>query len=216
MISKLLRTLGLKSSPLAMSFRPVVVSGPSGGGKSTILTRLFKEYPNVFAFSVSHTTRNPRPGETHGKDYYFVAKDVMQKSIDDGEFLEHATFGGNLYGTSMKAVKDIQATGKICILDIEIQGVRSVKKTDLNARYVFVKPPSMDELEKRLRLRATETEESLQKRLKQARIDMEAVSKETTLFDHVIINDDLEGAYREFFKIIENDVNKFQQSTKTD
>jgi len=216
MISRLLSTLGLKSSPLAMSFRPVVVSGPSGGGKSTILTRLFKENPNVFAFSVSHTTRHPRPGEINGKDYYFVEKDTMQKSIANGEFLEHASFGGNLYGTSMKAVKDIQATGKICILDIELQGVRSVKKTDLNARYVFVKPPSMEDLEKRLRARNTETEESLQKRLSQANIDTEAVSKEPKLFDHVIINDDLDKAYQEFFKIVENDIKKLKESTKTE
>lgn len=189
-------------------FQPIVVSGPSGGGKSTILKKLFENFPNSFAFSVSHTTRKPRPGEVEGKDYYFVEKEQMEKAIANTEFLEYAEFGGNFYGTSRKAIKDVQATGKICILDLEIQGVRSIKKTDLNARYVYVKPPSVEALEQRLRGRMTETEESLLKRLNQAKIDMEAIEKEPHLFDHVVVNDDLDRAYQDFYKIVQDDLKR--------
>jgi len=187
----------------------IVLSGPSGGGKSTLLNRLLNEYPNCFSFSVSHTTRVPRPGEQHGKDYYFVTRDEMLKAIEDGKFLEHAEFGGNIYGTSVQAVRDVQSTGRICILDVEIQGVRSIRKTDLNPRYIFVKPPSVEVLEQRLRARGTETEESLKKRLDRARIDLKEVEDEPRLFDHVIINDDLEIAYKHFLSVLKDDLLAF-------
>ncbi|KHJ96560.1 guanylate kinase domain protein [Oesophagostomum dentatum] len=106
-----------------------------------------KEYPNSFAFSVSHTTRKPREGEEHGIHYWFVEQDEMQRMIAEGEFLEHATFGGNTYGTSKKSVSDVEKTGKICVLDIELQGVRNVKNhSSLNARFILIRPPSMDVL----------------------------------------------------------------------
>ncbi|CAJ1072460.1 guanylate kinase isoform X1 [Xyrichtys novacula] len=174
--------------------RPVVLSGPSGAGKSTLLKKLIKEYDSVFGFSVSHTTRNPRPGEVNGKDYHYVTREAMQMGIDNGDFIENAEFSGNMYGTSKAAVQDVQAKNLICILDIDMQGVKNIKKTDLNPIYISIQPPSMDILEKRLRDRKTESEESLQKRLHIARVDME-ISKEPGLFDTVIINDDLEEAY---------------------
>ncbi|KAG7332790.1 hypothetical protein KOW79_004624 [Hemibagrus wyckioides] len=174
--------------------RPVVLSGPSGAGKSTLLKRLMQEYDGVFGFSVSHTTRNPRPGEENGKDYHFITREKMQESIDNGEFIENTVFSGNMYGTSKSAVEDVQAQNLICILDVDLQGVRNIKQTDLNPIYISIQPPSMEILEKRLRDRQTETEESLQKRLEAARIDME-LSKEPGIFDIVIVNDDLENAY---------------------
>ncbi|KAK3566292.1 hypothetical protein QTP86_031030 [Hemibagrus guttatus] len=174
--------------------RPVILSGPSGAGKSTLLKRLMQEYEGVFRFSVSHTTRNPRPGEENGKDYHFITREKMQESINNGEFIENAVFSGNMYGTSKSAIEDVQAQNLICILDIDLQGVRNIKQTDLNPIYISIQPPSMEILEKRLRDRQTETEESLQKRLEAARIDME-LSKEPGIFDIVIINDDLENAY---------------------
>uniref|UniRef100_A0A915JDX8 guanylate kinase n=1 Tax=Romanomermis culicivorax TaxID=13658 RepID=A0A915JDX8_ROMCU len=195
----------LESATSSM-FKPVVISGPSGGGKSTLLKKLFDAYSNAFAFCVSHTTRKPRPGEVNGKDYYFVDRDTMLKSIENNEFLEYAEFGGNLYGTSKKAVQDIQSFGKICILDVELQGVRSIKKANIEARYVYIKPPSVAELEKRLRSRGTETEDSVSKRLNQARIDMEAIEKEPTLFDYVVVNDNLDDAYKELHNIFEKDL----------
>lgn len=174
--------------------RPVVISGPSGAGKSTLLKKLMKEYDSVFGFSVSHTTRNPRPGEVNGKDYYYVTREVMQTGIDNGEFIESAVFSGNMYGTSKAAVQEVQAKNLICILDIDMQGVRSIKKTDFDPIYITVQPPSMAVLEKRLRDRKTESEESLQKRLRAAKVDME-FSKEPGVFDVQIINDKLEEAY---------------------
>uniref|UniRef100_A0A663M4T5 guanylate kinase n=1 Tax=Athene cunicularia TaxID=194338 RepID=A0A663M4T5_ATHCN len=179
--------------------RPVVLSGPSGAGKSTLLKKLLEEYENIFGFSVSH--------------YHFVTREDMQKEIDAGEFIEHAEFSGNMYGTSKGAVQAVQARNQICILDIDIQGVKNIKRTDLNPIYIFVQPPSMDILEKRLRDRKTETEESLLKRLTAARVDLE-LSKEPGLFDLVIINDDLEKAYSELKEMLLEEIKKTEESRK--
>jgi guanylate kinase len=100
---------------------PIVISGPSGAGKSTILKRLFEEFPNKFGFSISHTTRNPRAGEENGREYHFVTKEEFLDLVDKKGFIEHAQFGGNHYGTSIKAVEDIAEKGRICILDIEME-----------------------------------------------------------------------------------------------
>ncbi|XP_010222506.1 PREDICTED: guanylate kinase [Tinamus guttatus] len=167
--------------------RPVVLSGPSGAGKSTLLKKLLKEYENVFGFSVSHTTRKPRPGEVNGK-----ALPVPSKG----------------------AVQAIQAQNQICVLDIDIQGVKNIKRTELNPIYISVQPPSLDVLEKRLRERQTETEESLRKRLTAACVDLE-LSKEPGLFDLVIINDDLEKAYSELKEILLEEIKKAQESSKS-
>ncbi|XP_035216711.1 guanylate kinase-like isoform X5 [Stegodyphus dumicola] len=126
--------------------RPVVICGPSGSGKSTLLKYLMKEFPDYFGFSISHTTRKPRPGETQGKDYNFVDRKEFEEAIANGEFLEFTEFSGNIYGTSKKAVKNVQNQGRICILDIEIEGVKNIKKTDLNPRFIFIKPPSIEVL----------------------------------------------------------------------
>ncbi|KAF2771360.1 guanylate kinase [Teratosphaeria nubilosa] len=177
--------------------RPIVVSGPSGAGKSTLLKRLFETYPGRFGFSVSHTTRAPREGEQEGIHYYYVSKPEFQKLIDDNAFIEHAHFGSNNYGTSIQAVKNVAAQGKTCILDIEMEGVKQVKKTDLNARYLFLQPPSVEVLEKRLRGRGTDKEESILERLKQAEKEIE-FSKTPGVHDKIIVNDDLEKAWEEF------------------
>ncbi|KAM8838951.1 guanylate kinase isoform 1-T1 [Synchiropus picturatus] len=174
--------------------RPVVLSGPSGAGKSTLLKKLMKEYDSVFGFSVSHTTRSPRPGEESGKDYHYVSREAMQAAIARGDFIENAEFSGNLYGTSKAAVQAVQAKNLICILDIDMQGVRNIKRTDLDPIYISIQPPSMTVLETRLRDRQTESEENLQKRLRAAEVDME-LSKEPGMFDVVIVNDRLEEAY---------------------
>lgn len=194
--------------------RPVVMSGPSGAGKSTLLKKLLKEFNGVFGFSVSHTTRNPRPGEENGKDYHFVSREVMQTSIAKGEFIESAEFSGNMYGTSKAAVQAVQAQNLICILDIDMQGVKNIKKTDLNPIYVSVQAPSMDILEKRLRDRKTESEESLQKRLHAAKVDVE-ISKEPGLFDVVIINDDLEAAYGKLKDVLLEEIQKVRDVNKS-
>uniref|UniRef100_A0A3B3D733 Guanylate kinase n=1 Tax=Oryzias melastigma TaxID=30732 RepID=A0A3B3D733_ORYME len=174
--------------------RPVVFSGPSGAGKSTLLKKLMSEYDSVFGFSVSHTTRKPRPGEQNGIDYHFVSREEMQAGINNGDFIENAEFSGNLYGTSKAAVQAVQAKNLICILDIDMQGVKNIKQTDLNPMYISIQPPSLEVLEERLRGRKTESEESVQKRLRAAKVDME-FSKEPNVFDVVIVNNNLEEAY---------------------
>ncbi|KAJ7322092.1 hypothetical protein JRQ81_018379 [Phrynocephalus forsythii] len=194
--------------------RPVVLSGPSGAGKSTLLKKLLKDYENVFGFSVSHTTRQPRPGEVNGKDYHFVTREEMKKEIEAGGFIEHAEFSGNMYGTSKAAIQAVQAQNQICILDIDMQGVKNIKKTDLNPIYISIQAPSIEVLEKRLRDRQTETEESLQKRLNAASIDME-LSKEPGLFDLVIINDDLEEAYTKLKNTLAEEIQKVQGAKKS-
>jgi len=191
--------------------RPVVLSGPSGAGKSTLMKKLINDHEGVFGFSVSHTTRNPRPGEEDGKDYHFTTREAMQEGIENGDFIENAEFSGNMYGTSKAAIEDVQAQNLICILDVDIQGVKRIKETDLNPIYISIQPPSMEILEKRLRDRQTETEESLQKRLEAARIDME-LSKEPGVFDVVIINDDVERAYEELKDVLKEEIQKVKEA----
>ncbi|KAI0047237.1 guanylate kinase [Auriscalpium vulgare] len=180
--------------------RPLVLSGPSGTGKSTLLQRLFAEYPDKFAFSVSHTTRLPRPGELDGKQYHFVSRDVFLDLLNRKGFIEHAEFSGNLYGTSVQAVQSIADSGRRCILDIESQGVRQIKQTDLNPVYLFISPPSLAALRERLTSRGTETEVAVEKRLGTALVEIE-YAKEPGVHDLVIVNDDLDRAYELFKKV---------------
>ncbi|NP_001087146.1 guanylate kinase 1 L homeolog isoform X2 [Xenopus laevis] len=189
--------------------RPVVLSGPSGAGKSTLLKMLMREFEGLFGFSVSHTTRKPRPGEVDGKDYHFVTLEDMKRGVERGDFIEHAVFSGNMYGTSTAAVQAVQANNQICILDIDMQGVKSIKKTRLNPIYISIHPPSVQILEQRLRDRNTESEESLQKRLNAAIEDLE-ISKEPGLFDAVIVNDDLEEAYNKLKGILAKEIKQVQ------
>eukprot|EP00092_Neocalanus_flemingeri_P060246 GFUD01072191.1.p1 GENE.GFUD01072191.1~~GFUD01072191.1.p1 ORF type:complete len:241 (-),score=55.45 GFUD01072191.1:61-783(-) len=175
---------------------PLVLCGPSGAGKSTLIKRLTAEFKDSFGFSVSHTTRAPRPGEKTGVDYHYVSRDTMEQLVEEGAFLEHAIFSGNMYGTSRAAVEKVAISGKICILDIDTQGVKLIKLSDMEPDYIFIKPPSREALEKRLRARRTESEESLAKRLAAAEAEM--VYGETPgNFDLVIVNDELEKAYSE-------------------
>lgn len=179
--------------------RPLVICGPSGSGKSTLLRKLFEEFPDRFGFSVSHTTRSPRPGEKDGVHYHFTNKEDMLVAINRGEFIESAVFSGNTYGTSKKAVEDVRRTGRTCVLDIDVQGVKQIRKTDLNPLLVFLKPPSLEELEKRLRSRSTETEEALQKRLSEASAELAYGLPEN--FHIIIENEGIDDAYarlREF------------------
>lgn len=180
--------------------RPLVISGPSGTGKSTLLKRLLAEYPDKFGFSISNTTRKPRPGEADGVDYHFTAVEDFKKLIEEEKFIEWAQFSGNYYGTSIKAVDDVSKQNKICILDIDMQGVKSVKNANLNARYLFLSPPSIEALRERLTGRGTETDESLEKRISAASAELEYAK--TGAHDKIIVNDDLEKAYKEFKEFI--------------
>ena len=176
--------------------KPLVLCGPSGVGKTSIMRMLTDEFQNSFGFSVSHTTRNPRPGEVDGADYHFVSKDTFLKLVEDGAFLEHAGNYGNMYGTSRAAVDKVKQSGKICILDIDVQGVKSIKKTDLNPHFIFVRPQELHHLETRLRSRGTETEESIKKRIAIAASEIEYGTTPGN-FDKVIENWIIETAYSE-------------------
>ncbi|PKA58238.1 guanylate kinase [Apostasia shenzhenica] len=186
--------------------KPVVISGPSGVGKGTLILKLMKECPSAFGFSVSHTTRAPREKEENGIHYHFTERSRMEKDIRDGKFLEFALVHGNLYGTSIEAVEAVSDVGKRCILDIDVQGARSVRASSLEATFIFVCPPSFEELEKRLRARGTESEEQIQKRLRNAKTELEH-GKSSGLFDHILVNDDLDSCYRKLKELLALDDN---------
>uniref|UniRef100_A0A0E0FCL6 Guanylate kinase 1 n=1 Tax=Oryza meridionalis TaxID=40149 RepID=A0A0E0FCL6_9ORYZ len=181
--------------------KPVVISGPSGVGKGTLIAKLMKEYPSKFGFSVSHTTRAPREKEIDGVHYHFTERSKIEEEISEGKFLEFAHVHGNVYGTSIEAVESVTDEGKRCILDIDVQGARSVRASSLEAIFIFVCPPSFEELEKRLRARGTETEEQIQKRLRNARAELDQ-SNSPGLFDHLLVNDDLEACYENLKKLL--------------
>jgi guanylate kinase len=197
--------------------RPIVFSGPSGTGKSTLIKRLFADHPDLFGFSVSHTTRKPRPGEEDGTHYHFTTIENFEKLIAEDAFEEHAKFGGNYYGSSRQAVSDVangkgksidgsQAEGpRICIFDIEMEGVKQLKKSTLNPRICFIQPPDLRTLEQRLRGRGDTSEDSVLKRLKQAENEI-AYCKSEGKNDKVIINDDLDRTYKELDEWVMKDI----------
>ena len=181
---------------------PVVVCGPSGVGKGTIINKFMEEMGGKerFGFTVSHTTRSPRPGEVNGVHYHFCSKENIERDIAQGLFLEHAEVHGNYYGTSWQSLKDVQSTGRCCLLDIDVQGVKNLKRLEsstLKPKYIFIAPPSMERLEQRLSNRGTESAESLSRRTANARLEMEYGQLEGT-FDCTIVNDDLDQACRDF------------------
>jgi guanylate kinase len=187
------------SGGAASRLTPIVFAGPSGVGKGTVIKALQDKYPDVFGFSVSHTTRAPRAGEEHGVHYYFSTKEDMVAGIARNEFVESANVHTNMYGTSIMAVEQVQSKGKICLLDIDIQGCQSVKKSSITCKFVFIMPPSKEELEKRLRGRGTETEEKIQVRLNNSAKEIEYGEAEGN-FDLVVKNDDLDRCLGEISK----------------
>jgi len=160
---------------------PLVICGPSGVGKSVLIKYLQKRFPDKFGFSVSHTTRGPRPGEANGVAYHFSDMDTMKKMKADGKFIESAEVHGNMYGTSKAAVDSVSQAGKICILDIDVQGAKTIFEGGFfqDIKFVFINPPSLQELEKRLRGRGTETEEKVQKRLANATGEIDFANRVT-------------------------------------
>jgi len=167
--------------------RLFVISAPSGAGKTTLLSRVMARIPRL-AFSVSHTTRMPRPGEKEGVDYHFVSRTEFLAMIEADRFLEHAEVHGNLYGTAKSGIRQQLEEGFDVILDIDVQGAAILRRTgQLAAAYVFIAPPSMAELEKRLRGRGTECEDRIQLRLQNARQELQAAGE----YEYLIINEDL-------------------------
>ncbi len=175
----------------------IVISGPSGVGKDAVLEELLRIYPNAQR-CVTVTTRPPRDNEINGVDYTFVSEDDFQKLIDNGSFLEHAIVHGNRYGTPKKWVIEKLSEKIDIILKIDVQGGLEVKKQKPDAVIIFLCPPSLEELEKRLRGRNTELESDIQVRLKNARGELDMIAK----YDYVVVNDDLRIAAEELRSII--------------
>jgi len=173
-----------------------VISGSSGVGKGTVIKEFLKKHPE-FKLSVSCTTRKPREGEVHGENYFFLSKEKFTACVEKGEFLEWAEFSGNMYGTQRPYVDRKLAEGKNLILEIDTQGALKVKKVMPEAKLIFILPPSLKELEARLRGRHTESEEAIQKRLGSIKMEMENAKN----FDFQIVNDSIENAVAELEKI---------------
>jgi guanylate kinase len=241
-----LRVLSLSSSSLGESkecclpMKPLVICGPSGVGKGTIISRFMQDNKSKpssdvslpkFVFSVSHTTRQPREGEVDGVHYQFCTKEFMQDKIDDGGFfIEHAQVHGNLYGTSFQSIFDASSSheNRQCLLDIDVEGVKSIKNfqdaqqhqmkntdqrllhgqssdrtipqqslPELQAKFIFIAPPSIDALHERLMGRGSETPESLQRRFSASKAEIEYGTAPGN-FDAIIVNDNLERACKEF------------------
>ncbi len=179
-----------------------VITGPSGVGKGTILTEFLKANKNI-KYSVSATTRPPRKGEVDGVNYFFITKQEFEKIKDEDGFLEWAIYGGNYYGTRKDYVANLWRQGYDVLLEIEVQGARQVMRKDPDCVSIFVAPPSMDELEKRLRGRRSEDETSIQKRLNMALSEL----GEMKSFKYTLVNDTIENVIEQLQEIYEREKN---------
>jgi guanylate kinase len=176
----------------------LVLSAPSGAGKTTLARRLVEAHPEA-RFSISITTREPRSSERDGVDYHFVDALTFQQKIERGEFVEWAEVHGHFYGSPQAIVDEALRTGGIAVFDIDFQGGRAIQRKYPEAILVFVLPPTMDELERRLRERGTETEDSIRRRMLAARAEME---NGVALYDYIIINDAVHQAYSELEAVV--------------
>ena len=178
-----------------------VVSGFSGAGKGTIMKELLKQHPDTYALSISATTRNPRPGETDGVEYFFRTREEFEKMIAEDALIEYAQYVGNYYGTPKAYVEEQLLAGKNVILEIEIQGALKVKEKFPETLLLFVTPPSAEELKNRLVGRGTETMDVVASRLNRANEEAEGIEQ----YDYLVINDVLEDAVEEVHQIIQNE-----------
>ena len=176
----------------------IVLSGFSGAGKGTLMKELMKTYDN-YALSISMTTRNPRPGEVDGREYFFSTRETFEEKIAQNGLIEYAEYCGNYYGTPRDYVEEQLAKGKDVILEIEIQGMRKVKQMFPEMLPLFVTPPSAAELERRLRGRGTETEEVIKSRLLRAAGEADGVED----YEYIVINDDLQTCVSQIHGIVQ-------------
>jgi len=186
----------------------IVVSAPSGGGKTTICKAILTRMPEV-VYSVSYTTREPRKNEVDTKDYFFVSEEHFRQLIKENDFLEYARVHSNWYGTSKSFILDKFAQKKHVIMDIDPQGAEAIVKSNVDVVTIFLLPPDMQTLEKRLRERDTDNEETISLRLKNARKELESLKD----YNYLVINDNLEVAIKDVEKIIkaeENRVTRYQ------
>lgn len=176
----------------------IVVSGPSGTGKGTVCSALLEKHKEI-AYSISATTRQPRTGEVDGVNYYFLAKNVFEKMIEDGELLEWAEVYGNYYGTPLKKIQERLAVGQDILLEIDTQGAMSVKEKFPDEIYIYIMPPSLKELERRLKTRGTDSAESIERRLKSAAGEMEIAER----YNYIVVNEQVEQAVEQIAAIVD-------------
>jgi len=176
----------------------IAFSAPSGAGKTTIVKKLAQKYPDQLVISISATTRPKRPGEQEGVDYYFLSEEEFKRAIAEGRFLEYEQVHGNYYGTLLDKVKGHTEQGKTVLFDIDVKGAQSVKRHFPEAILNFIKPPNKDELVRRLKMRKSEDEATIKKRLE--RLDFEY--EQARFFDHTVVNDQLDEAIRQIEQLI--------------
>ncbi len=177
----------------------VVISAPSGGGKTTVIREILKSGDDLFQYSVSATTRKPRGHEKDGVDYYFISEEEFQRRVEAGDFIEWAKVHGHYYGTPRQPIDEAIARGKIIFLDIDVQGGLEVKKQyGDDALLIFIMPPSMEELEKRLRGRKTDSEAEIAKRLAAVPVEIE----KSQFYDAVVVNNDLQETVKKVREIV--------------
>jgi guanylate kinase len=177
--------------------RLTVITGPSGVGKGTLVSRLLARHPSIW-LSVSATTRAPRPGEQEGRSYFFLSREQFERQMGAGGFLEWAEFAGNLYGTPRAPVEEHLALGRPVLLEIELEGARQVRQSFPAGFQVFIKPPSFEELERRIRSRGADSEAAIARRLERARVELEAAAE----FDAVLVNADLDQACEQLERLM--------------
>lgn len=182
----------MKNSPLL-----IIVSSPSGAGKTTLCQKLLEEFDDV-RFSISHTTRKPRPNETDGEDYFFVDHEEFDRMLEDDMFIEWAHVHGNRYGTARTEIRWAATAGKDLLFDVDYQGAKQIKDQYPDAVGIFVLPPSIDELQRRLRTRGTETPESLERRFKASLDEI----RNHNMFDYLLVNDTVKQAYDRLRSIV--------------
>ena len=183
-----------------MKGKLVLISSPSGGGKTTIIEKILEKYPDKFIYSISSTTRKPRFNEVHGKDYFFLTEPEFKKKIEQNQFLEWEKVHGYYYGTDAAFVEKCLDEGKYVLLDLDVNGALNVaKRFKDQALTIFLAPPSMDELKKRLRNRKTDSIEEINKRLERIPLEME----KSRQFDYIVINDQLDKTVNQVLKIID-------------
>ena len=185
-----------------------IFSAASGTGKTSLARALVDSTPDV-AFSVSHTTRAPRPGEQHGVHYYYVTREEFDRMVANGEFVEHATVFGNSYGTSKQAIQDQIQPGRNVILDIDWQGARAIKKWRPEAVSIFILPPSRAALRERLTSRQQDSQEIIDRRMREAVAEMSHYSE----FDHLVVNDDFDAALADLKAILRGEPHRARPVT---